>query len=118
MRRFPRRDGLARLVVRIWLAVHGLVVTGTPILDGVAGHADSVVAHWEDAQDTSCPPLHDPATCQLCQQITTGVGEEARGQVAAVPAVRVAAVPAGHHGIGASEAALRGAPDPRGPPAA
>lgn len=112
------RGGVARLVIGLWLAVHGLVVVGTPIVDALVGHADAVVAHWEDAQDTSCPPVHDPATCQLCQQITTGVGGEAPGRPTPVAAVRAATFPADGHVIGACEAALRGAPDPRGPPAA
>lgn len=115
-RRALGRAGLARVVVGAWLAVHGFAVTMAPVADAVAGHAESVVAHWEDAQDTSCPPLHDPATCQLCQQIGTSLSDGPAARVAPVAIVRSAALPPHSDGLGACEAALRGAPDPRGPP--
>ena len=117
-RRALGRDGLARLVVKIWLTIHGLVVVGAPVADGLLGHGDPVTAHWEDAQDTSCPPQHDPATCQLCQQIVTSLHDGRTARVAPVAVVRAAGVLPLDLGLGAYETARRGAPDPRGPPAA
>lgn len=117
-RRALGRGGLARLVVGVWLAIHGLVAVGGPVADGLLGHGDPVTAHWEDAQDTSCPPQHDPATCQLCQQIVTSLPDGPTVRVAPVAVVRAAGVLPLGLGLGAYEAARRGAPDPRGPPAA
>lgn len=116
LRRALGRAGLARVVVGVWLAVHGFSVTAVPVADALAGHADEVVAHWEDAQDTSCPPQHDPATCQLCQQIGTSLSDGPASRVAPVAVVRGAGLPPRGEGTGACEASLRGAPDPRGPP--
>lgn len=112
-----RRGRFARLVVGVWLAVHAVVVAAAPVTDAMAGHVESVVAHWEDAQDTSCPPLHDPATCQLCQHLNTSITDELADRAASVKVVRAAEVLPRGQGKRANEAALRGAPDPRGPPA-
>lgn len=116
LRRAIGRAGLARVVVGAWLAVHGFAVMAAPVADALAGHTDSVVAHWEDAQDTSCPPLHDPATCQLCQHIGASLSDGPAARVAPVAVVRDAGLPPRGDGTEACEAALRGAPDPRGPP--
>ena len=64
-----RQSGVTRLIAALWLAAHVAVVAAVPVLDARAGHVDRVVAHWEDATDTSCPPQHDVAACQLCQQL-------------------------------------------------
>lgn len=112
-----RRGGFARLVIGVWLAVHGFVVAAAPLADAMAGHVESVVAHWEDAQDTSCPPQHDAATCQLCQQLNTSITDDLADRAAPVSVVRAAEVLPREQGKRANEAALRGAPDPRGPPA-
>jgi hypothetical protein len=112
------RGGLARAVVGVWLAIHGLVAVAVPVADGMLGHGDPVIAHWEDAQDTSCPPQHDPATCQLCQQIITSLNDGPVERVAPVTVVRAAVVLPLDLGLGAYETARRGAPDPRGPPSA
>jgi hypothetical protein len=114
--RSPGRGALARLVVGMWLAVHGLVAVAVPVADGMLGHGEQVVAHWEDAQDTSCPPQHDPATCQLCQQVVTSVNDGPADRVAPVSVRRAAGVRPLDLGLGAYEAARRGAPVPRGPP--
>lgn len=118
-RRFRRalgRAGLARVVIGLWLAVHGFAVTLAPVADAMAGHAESVVAHWEDAQDTSCPPLHDPATCQLCQHLGTTLSDGPVARVAPVAVARVSGQRPRTEGLAACASALRGAPDPRGPP--
>jgi hypothetical protein len=112
------RGGLARALVGVWLAIHGLVAVAMPVADGMLGHGDPVIAHWEDAQDTSCPPQHDPATCQLCQQIITALNDGPVDRVAPVTVVRAAGVLPLGLGLGAYETARRGAPDPRGPPSA
>jgi hypothetical protein len=114
--RAARRRGFARLVLGVWLAIHGVVVAGAPAADAMLGHAESVVAHWEDAQDTSCPPLHDPATCQLCQQVSTGFTDDLAGRHASVPVVRRAEILPRELQVGACDSAIRGASDPRGPP--
>lgn len=112
------RGTAARIVVGLWLAVHAAVAIAAPVADGMLGHGEPVIAHWEDAQDTSCPPQHDPATCQLCQQIVTSLNDGPADRVAPVPVVRAAEVLPRALGLGAYETARRGAPDPRGPPAA
>ncbi|MEX2180808.1 MAG: hypothetical protein WD771_02090 [Gemmatimonadaceae bacterium] len=67
--RVPRRGRCARVIAGLWLLAHVGVVAAVPVIDARAGHADRVVAHWEDANDTSCPAQHDLAACQLCQQV-------------------------------------------------
>ncbi len=114
--RAPSRTGLARAVVGAWLAVHGFVVAAAPVADALAGHTESVVAHWEDAQDQSCPPLHDPATCQLCQQVTSALSDGPVDRVAPAVVVRQAAVGPQEPGLGAAPAVLPGGASPRGPP--
>ncbi|HEX4932594.1 MAG TPA: hypothetical protein VFV33_05400, partial [Gemmatimonadaceae bacterium] len=79
------RVALARTVVGVWLAIHAVVAFAAPVADAIAGgHAEAVVAHWEDANDTSCPPRHDPATCQVCQVVPARVGDGATVRVAPV----------------------------------
>jgi len=117
-RRALWRGAVARVVVGLWLAIHAAVAVAAPVADGMLGHGEPVVAHWEDSQDKSCPPQHDPATCQLCQQIVTSLNDGPAERMAPVPVVRAAEVLPRALGLGAYEAARRGAPDPRGPPAA
>lgn len=117
-RRALRHAGLARVVIGAWLAVHGFAVAAAPLADALAGHAESVVAHWEDAQDDTCPPLHDPATCQLCQQIGTSLLAGASASEGQAPVARVAGIPPRDAGLGAYAADRGVTPDPRGPPAA
>jgi hypothetical protein len=66
----PVRGPLARACIAAWALFQIVVVATVPAIDAQAGHADQVVAHWEDSSDTSCPPLHDTSACQLCQQVT------------------------------------------------
>jgi hypothetical protein len=63
---------VARVLATIWLFTYAALVAGVPILDAATDHSDRVVAHWEDANDSSCPPLHDPGACLLCQQVGAG----------------------------------------------
>jgi len=65
-----RGSALARVIAAAWLVVYAAIGVGFPVLDAQTDHSDRVVAHWEDASDTDCPPTHDPAVCQVCQQIT------------------------------------------------
>lgn len=62
------RGAISRVVTGLWMALYLLVVGVVPVIDARDGHGD-VVAHWEDANDTSCPPQHDASACQLCQLI-------------------------------------------------
>ncbi len=110
------RIGVVRVVVGVWLAIHTTVVAAAPIADARLGHAERVVAHWEDAQDTSCPPLHDPATCQLCSQVSAAFAHAAADRVAPIEVVRAAAVCAPEPGHGAPRDLRPGAASPRGPP--
>lgn len=101
-----------------WLAVHVLVLAVAPIADAQAEHAERIVAHWEDAQERSCPPLHDPAVCQLCQVVSATFGGTAGVALAPTSLVSVAAPRPRDREHVARAAALRGSPAPRGPPSA
>ncbi len=115
LRRPIERREASRVVVGLWLAVHTVVVAGAPVVDGLAPHADRVVAHWEDSQDRSCPAQHDP-DCQLCQVIQTPLAADAAEPQAVVPAPRVSGVLPCDAGLAVHDAARNGVPDPRGPP--
>lgn len=65
----PRRRGLARALAGVWVLLHLLLVAGAPVLDAAVGHADRVVAHWEDADGSDCPASHGADQCQLCQSL-------------------------------------------------
>ncbi len=110
------RSGVLRVVIGAWLAVHAFVIAAAPVADAMAGHAEAVVAHWEDAQETSCPPQHDQSACQLCQVVTGSFGGTISEREAPVRLARVAGPPARDAGPHAAESALIGSPDPRGPP--
>lgn len=113
------RVALARAVVGVWLAIHAAVAFAAPVAEAIAGgHAESVVAHWEDASDTSCPPQHDPATCQVCQIVPAQVGDGATGRVAPVEFRRTIDLPPRAEGLAACAVVLDGTPPPRGPPTA
>jgi len=114
--RARKRSRVLRALIGAWLAVHGFVIAAAPIADSMAVHAESVVAHWEDAQDTSCPPQHDASACQLCQVVSATFAEGIWDRVASVGLVRVAEPVPGDVGLEASSA-QRGAPRSRGPPA-
>ena len=119
--RRPRRLGrvdVARLVLGTWLAVHAVVVAGVPVADALAGHGRPMVAHWEDAQDTSCPPQHDPETCQLCQQLTTALVVASTEPDAPAAVVRQGTRFPGDPGTARCDDGLRGFAVSRGPPAA
>jgi hypothetical protein len=117
MTRAMAPSGVARVVLGLWLAIHTVVIAAAPTADAVLGHADRVVAHWEDAQDTSCPPLHDPATCQLCQQVSACFGADASGPASPAEIVRTASVLPRALGLHGRTTVHRGAGSPRGPPA-
>jgi hypothetical protein len=53
----------------VWVVLHLLLVAGAPVLDAAVGHADQVVAHWEDADGGDCPASHGADQCQLCQSV-------------------------------------------------
>lgn len=105
-----------RALIGAWLAVHVVVIAAAPIADAVTDRSGAMVVHWEDSQDTSCPPQHDPEVCQLCQVVSTTFGcpgtpdwVSARLRLAATP-------PPTDDGLDAQPLALRGSPHPRGPP--
>lgn len=113
--RARKRSRLLRAVIGVWLGVHGFVIAAAPIADAMTVHAESVVAHWEDAQDTNCPPVHDPSACQLCQVVSATFAEGLSGRVASARVVLAAEPLPGAVGLGASSV-QRGAPHSRGPP--
>lgn len=114
----PGRSRLVRVLIGAFLAVHGFVIAVAPIADAMAGHADGVVAHWEDAQDTSCPPQHDQSACQLCQVVSASFGGASSERVGPARLARAEAPLPRDAGLGAYPSALRGSPHPRGPPRA
>lgn len=116
--RSPRPRVVGRLVLGIWLLVHVFVVGAAPVADALAGHGAEVVAHWEDAQDTSCPPQHDPATCQVCQSLQS-TGQLTRPERVAMVATLDGSVVRGRtDGLAAKDTDRLGLPDSRGPPTA
>lgn len=70
-RRLRRRGAFARALIGLWLGFYATVVGIVPLADAQAEHGQ-VIVHWEDASDTSCPPLHDASACQLCQLLSAG----------------------------------------------
>jgi hypothetical protein len=113
-RRASGRGTMARLTVGLWLGLYALVVAVVPVVDAGVGHG-AVVAHWEDASDTTCPPQHDASACQLCQLIT-GPGRENPGRaVVAVPASDETR-PAAAVSARAPAAVAVGVPSSRAPP--
>ncbi|MCE9602607.1 MAG: hypothetical protein K8S21_10420 [Gemmatimonadetes bacterium] len=112
------RSRFARALMGAWLAVQVLVVAAVPIADAQADHTERIVAHWDDAQERNCPPLHDPSACRLCQVVSATFGGPAGPALAPVRLVAVAAPLPDERGISALAAALRASPRPRGPPSA
>lgn len=111
-----QRSRFVRAFVGAWLAVHAFVIAAAPVADALTDHSSAMAVHWEDAQDTNCPPPHGPEACRLCQVISTTFGRtvtpewgDARLRLAAAP-------PPTDAGLGAQPLALRGSPHPRGPP--
>lgn len=110
------RSRFLRLIIGSWLAVHAFVIAAAPVADALTEHSDAIVAHWEDAQDTTCPPQHDLEVCQLCQVVSaTFGGKVAPGFIPARLTLATAPTPF-DDGLGAHPLALRGSPHPRGPP--
>jgi hypothetical protein len=109
------RGVLSRVVTGLWLATYLLVVGAVPVVDARDGHG-VVVSHWEDANDTSCPPQHDASACQLCQLIG-GSGAPAAG-AAHIPPHQSdeSGPPAGSRPRGPATSTAAG-PSPRAPPA-
>lgn len=105
-----------RVVIGAWLAVHAFVIAAAPVADAMAGHAEAVVAHWEDSQDTSCPPQHDPSACHLCQVVTGTFGETISDRAGPARLARAGVALPRDAGEGAPPSALLGSPAPRGPP--
>ncbi len=61
-------SGLWRAFGRGLVVVQAMVAFALPVADAASVHAP-VVAHWEDASDTACPPQHDQSTCATCQLV-------------------------------------------------
>jgi hypothetical protein len=64
------RGLLARVMAGVLLVLQVFVVGAVPVLDAATDHADKVVVHIEDAQQSDCPASHDAEDCQLCQAHT------------------------------------------------
>jgi hypothetical protein len=105
-----------RALMGAWLALHVLVVAAAPLADAQADRAERIIAHWEDAQERDCPPLHDPSACQLCQVVSATFGGTAGAALAPIHLVHVAVPLPRDREYVALAAALRGSPAPRGPP--
>lgn len=110
------RSRLLRTVIGVTLAIHGFVIAAAPVADALSEHADSIVAHWEDAQDTRCPPQHDASACQLCRVISATSGETVPERGAAARVVSVTDMILRDASLGSRANALGGSPRPRGPP--
>lgn len=63
------RGRLARALGGLWMAVFLLVAAAAPVVDGLFGHTDEVVAHWEAEGGGHCPPVHTTDDCQICQTL-------------------------------------------------
>ncbi len=113
-RRASGRGTLARLAIGLWLGLYASVVAVVPVVDARAGHG-AVVAHWEDASDTSCPPQHDVSACQLCQLIS-GPGRPNSGRVAVPVPASDESRPAAAVRTRAPVAVAVGVPQSRAPP--
>lgn len=90
---FGRRSAVARALAAVWLMAYAAIGVGFPVLDAQTDHADRVAAHWEDASDTNCPPTHDPAVCQVCQQLGAAGKIPSERAVVAGPSERSARPP-------------------------
>ena len=82
---WTRRAEAVRHGARLWLILYALLVVAVPALDASNGHVERTEAHWQDAGDTSCPPLHDPAICQLCQLLGNGGHATPAGSLLSAP---------------------------------
>lgn len=108
------RSAAARLVIGLWLGLYGLVAALAPVVDARVGHG-AVVAHWEDASDTSCPPQHDASACQLCQ-LLGGPGRASAGRALASVPASDESLPAAADRARAPAAVAVGVPSSRAPP--
>lgn len=91
-----RRGPLARLLAGLWVVVHLLVVAAVPVADAFAGHADEIVAHWEDAEQSDCPAEHAAGDCQLCQLLVTGRALPASSATPSLVGAEASRIPVGH----------------------
>lgn len=111
------RGRFARVLAGLWMSLFLLVAAGAPVVDGLFGHTDKVVAHWEAEGGSQCPPVHSTDDCQLCQNV---VG--ARALLSAAIALNVPAAERAPREAtearAASQLVLLEAHAPRGPPLA
>lgn len=111
-----RKDDMRRMVASLWLVVYALVAVAVPVADAAGSHAP-VTAHWEDANDSSCPPRHDASTCQLCQ-----AGNSAVPLPPVAPALRAIELDVAPRltgrGVDEVPSPVRGTPPSRAPPRA
>ena len=111
------RGRLARALGGFWMAAFLLVAAAAPVVDGLIGHTDEVVAHWEAEGGGQCPPVHTADDCQICQTVLA-----ARAVVSAPVAVAVPAADCAPHEAtdvrSAPQLALLEPHAPRGPPRA
>ncbi len=63
------RSAMKRFAATLLMLAYAAIQVAIPVLDAQTNHAERIVAHWQDASETNCPPLHDPAVCQVCQQM-------------------------------------------------
>lgn len=66
-----RQSGWVRALAPLVVALHLFLAVAVPVLDAQAAHADRVVVHIEDAQQSDCPASHTTEDCQLCQLLTS-----------------------------------------------
>lgn len=110
-----RHRGVTRTLVGAWLLAHALFVAAIPVLDARLESGATVVAHWEDGRQSTCPPPHDTSACRLCQLIGSGASDRApRAEIAS--AVSLAADRPGRQDERPAGALLLGATSSRAPP--
>jgi hypothetical protein len=109
--------GMRRAMAGLWLMVYALVAVAVPVADATASHAP-VVAHWEDATDSSCPPRHDASVCQVCQANAAAGSLPAASPAPLAPVALATAAGVVPDRAGDVPEPERGTPPSRGPPAA
>lgn len=111
------RGRLARALGGLWMAMFLLVAAAAPVVDGLIGHTDEVVAHWEAEGGGHCPPVHTADDCQICQTVLSARAVVAAPMLVAGPVVEGAPNEA-TDARSAPQLALLEPHAPRGPPRA
>lgn len=106
---------LHRGIAGLWLALFAFAGLGMPVIDALVVHSTDVAAHWEDADDRSCPPRHDASVCQLFQAHQSARASQGESLAANPETEYHARRPEALRRLQA-QAGLIGGPTSRGPP--